>query len=160
VCSSDLRYSKFYKITLEVIMLYAEMYEKSKKAGSAVKVVPEFVQWETAGVILIGELLGVEKIKSAKGKGDYFKYSMQTDDGVKCFSLGASMDKVLSDKNYVGKVLYIEFLGKKDLPKGKRMNLFDVRVIGEAEKPTKRNNVKAVETAKKPGLFAKDEKVK
>ena len=110
---------------------YERTYKEAKKAGKTEQVSIEFYQWEEEGQVLIGRLLEWEIFEDSEYDQVCNKYIFDTDDGLAGVICGTSMDKLIERKDLKGKILSIEYLGKKDLKGGKVVNRFRVDVIRE-----------------------------
>jgi len=110
---------------------YERTYKEAKKKGKTEQVSVEFYQWEEEGQILIGKLLEWELFEDGEYDKPCNKYIFDTDEGLIGVICGASMDGLIEKKDLAGKILSIEYQGKKDLGGGKSVNRFRVDVIIE-----------------------------
>jgi hypothetical protein len=116
----------------ETIMKYSEMKDKAKKAGAIKNLSPTYYEFEKKGASIIGRYKGRGEVSSSLGKGTYFQYIFETDDGpIKC-ALGAATDKEAGQLLEPGKVYVISFLGKTKISGGRSVNKFTIEAIDEA----------------------------
>jgi len=111
--------------------VYETMYKKAKAAGKEKQVSVDFYNWEQEGQILVGRLIDSEETESDTCEGKYNKYTFDTDLGLVGVICGKMFDLLVEDKKLIGKVLSIEYLGKRDLKGGKTVNRYKVFEIPE-----------------------------
>ncbi len=58
-------------------------------------------------------------------------YLIETDQGLVSTILGSYTDSQLAGLDLVGKIVVIEYEGKKDLEDGRKVNLFNVDIMSE-----------------------------
>ncbi len=132
-------------------MGYKEQFDQYRKNGKKNTLTPVVHQWTEVNEVLVGKLVGIEVAKSSKGKGNFLIYKLETDEGTISTTLGASIDRNIDLKPHIGEIVAIEYLGKKDLKGGKRLNMFSVEVVpcGESDEQTTRNNASRNSSKKK-----------
>ena len=110
---------------------YERKYKEAEKTGKTVQLSHEFYQWEEEGQVLIGRLIEFMPVESKEYEGEYNLYIFDTDDGLAGVIFGVLIDKLMTEKNYIGKILRIEYKGKKQLDAGRTVNRFRVDSIIE-----------------------------
>lgn len=114
-------------------MNYQKMYETSIKDGSAKQMVSEIkTEWEE-GETIIGELLDITQVHFEETGNDVNGYLFKTDAGLIQFTMGAAVDIQAGNKFMIGMVYACTFKGKKDIGKGRNMNVWQVLQIGKGE---------------------------
>lgn len=108
---------------------YERMYKDAEKKGDAKQVSHEFYQWEEEGQVLIGRLLEFDVIESKEYEKTYYRYIFDTDDGLMGVICGAMFDRMVDEKELVGKVLRIEYQGQRQLDGGRTVNRYKVHII-------------------------------
>jgi hypothetical protein len=84
------------------------------------------------GDSICGILTLVENAENDKFEEDVNRYVLDTDDGPQSVLLGSAADKQLEGKIEVGKLTYIEYLGKVEIQGGaKQLNRWKVQQIGD-----------------------------
>jgi len=110
---------------------YERKYKEAEKTGKTVQLSHEFYQWEEEGQILIGRLLEFEEVMSKEFEKPYNRYIIDTDDGLQGVICGYVMDSLVANKDLIGKIIAIEYLGQKQLAGDRVVNRFKINVIKE-----------------------------
>lgn len=108
---------------------YEKMYKDAKSKGKAKQVTHEFYNWEEEGQVLIGKLIGYDQVESKEYDGVYNRYVFDTDSGLVGVICGKLIDAVMDEGDFIGKVLAIEYQGKRQLEGGRQVNRFRMEVI-------------------------------
>jgi len=109
---------------------YRQMAEDAAKAKEALQLTPTFVEFKEKGQQIVGAFISRAEIKSSTGKGTYFQYLFDTDDGRVKFHMGSVADSEFGESFTRGVVYLIEFLGKEKIPGGHSVNKWNVLEIG------------------------------
>lgn len=120
--------------TTEVIStkrIYEAAYKAHKAKDTMKQVSVEFYQWEEEGQVLVGKLIEFEPIESKEYEGTYNRYVFDTDEGLVGVICGTMFDTLIGEKDLIGKVLAVEYLGKRQLEGGRTVNRFKVSIIPE-----------------------------
>ena len=110
---------------------YETAYKTHKDKDLLQQVSVEFYQWEEEGQILIGRLLEFEEVMSKEFEKPYNRYIIDTDDGLQGVICGYVMDSLVANKDLIGKIIAIEYLGQKQLAGDRVVNRFKINVIKE-----------------------------
>ncbi|MBA7551009.1 hypothetical protein ES705_43542 [subsurface metagenome] len=111
-------------------MGYKEDYAKAHEKGKTKRLTRQIYTWDEERQVLVGKLLSMEPFTEGTFDTEVKAYIIETDDGVITTVLGSATDKQLSKIDPVGRNIYIEYLGKKELKDGRSVNLFNVDVWG------------------------------
>jgi len=115
-------------------MNYQKMYEDSVKKGTAKEMVSELKTDWVEGEYVIGELVDIKTVHFEETDNDVNAYVFMTDSGLIQFTMGAMVDLQAGNKFVIGVVYACKFKGKKDIGKGRSMNVFQVLEIGKGER--------------------------
>ena len=107
-----------------------EAYDKAKAAGKLDRPTYRIHTWTEDSALLIGEVKGVSKFVGGKFEAEVNCYRIKTDDGTVSCILGTYTDGQLAEVDLIGKTVCIQFQGQKSLDDGRKVNVFDVDVIG------------------------------
>jgi len=110
---------------------YETSYKKHKDTDKMQQVSVEFYQWEEEGQVLVSKLIEWDVIESKDFEGEYNRYVFDTDDGLVGVICGTMFDTLNAEKELKGKVLAIEYQGKRQLEGGRTVNRFKVSIIPE-----------------------------
>jgi len=110
---------------------YEALYKAHKAQETMKQVSVEFYQWEEEGQVLIGKLIEFEPVESKDFEGTYNRYIFDTDDGLVGVICGAMFDTLCKEKDLTGKLLAVEYQGKRQLEGGRTVNRFKVSIIPE-----------------------------
>lgn len=114
-------------------MNYQEQYEKAVEDGTACEMVSEIkTEWEE-GETIVGKLIDITTVHFEETGNDINGYLLETDAGLIQFTMGASVDMQAGNKMVIGNVYACTYKGKKDIGKGRHMNVFKVIDCGKAE---------------------------
>lgn len=92
----------------------------------------EIKAWKEEGDYLIGELIEIKAFEGSNFDTECKQYTFKTDNGLVSCILGGSMDKLISPKEHLNRVLHIKYKGKLDLDDGKRCNKFQIFDVTDA----------------------------
>jgi len=109
-------------------MGYREEYEKAKEKGKVQRLTRQIWTWDEEGQILIGKCNSIDPFTEGQFDTEVNSYTIETDDGIMTTVLGRATDKQLAKVDPVGRMLAIEYRGKKPLADGRSVNLFKVDV--------------------------------
>lgn len=113
-------------------MKYEEHLKKALKEGSVKELVALIkTDWEP-GEVIVGELVEIRIVHFDETNNDVNGYLFHTDDGIIQFTMGAGTDMQVDGKMTIGHVYACTFIGKKDISRGRTLNLFKVLDCGEA----------------------------
>ena len=110
---------------------FESLYKTHKTKETMQQVSVEFYQWEEEGQVLIGRLIEWEPIESKEYEGTYNRYVFDTDNGLVGVICGTMFDTLIAEKDLKGKVLAVEYQGKRQLEGGRTVNRFKVSIIPE-----------------------------
>jgi len=110
---------------------YETAYKAHKSKATMQQVSVEFYQWEEEGQVLVGKLIEWEPVKSKDFEGEYNRYVFDTDDGLVGVICGTMFDTLIAEKDLKGKLLAVEYQGKRQLEGGRTVNRFKVSIIPE-----------------------------
>lgn len=109
-------------------MGYQEEYEKAQKAGATKEVTKNIQSWSEEGETLIGKVVEIGPFNEGTFETEVSAYLIDTDDGLISTVMGSATDKQLADLEIIGKLIHIEYRGKKQLADGKQVNHFKISV--------------------------------
>jgi len=112
---------------------YEEMARKAEKEGTAKEVTVTFVKLEKEGEVMVGQLMGVQKVVSKKNNGTYLQYLIETDEGLFKVSFGAAFDREMLPILHIGNVYAFTYLGKRDIGGGHSVNIIKTVLVNESE---------------------------
>ncbi len=107
-------------------MTTREDYEKQKEKGKVTRLTRQIWTWDEEGQTLIGKVLKIEPFTEGQFDTEVNSYIIETEGGIITTVLGSATDRQLSKIDPVGKKIFIEYLGKKELKDGRSVNLFNV----------------------------------
>jgi hypothetical protein len=110
---------------------YQQMLRSAEKQGLTRVVSSDLMKFEEVGENLLGRLVAQTVKKSNKFDRDMVQYTFDTDEGRKKVFLGAIMDDILSEKDYIGSVMMIIFKGWIELDSGRRARDFKLIMVDE-----------------------------
>lgn len=110
---------------------YESAYKTHKTKDTMQQVSVEFYQWEEEGQVLVGKLIEWEPIESKDFEGTYNRYIFDTDDGLVGVICGTMFDTLNKERDLKGKLLAVEYQGKRQLEGGRTVNRFKVSIIPE-----------------------------
>lgn len=125
-------------LTGEEQMTYEEMAAKAKEEGRTKKLTVEYHAWTKEEQSVTGKLVAISDVQSTKNQGKYKQYVFHTEAGMVKFQCGAFFDNEQGQLLAIGSVYEITYKGKKKLPNGNSVNLFDTLQIGEGNAPAKK----------------------
>lgn len=108
---------------------YTAMYEKAKAEGKLHRSTFRIHTWKEDSAILIGRITDILPFKGGKFEAEVNSYLMDTADGLVSFIMGTYTDSQLEGIDLKGRIVRIEFAGKKDLEDGRSVNQFNVDVL-------------------------------
>lgn len=112
---------------------YQEAYEKAKADGRLTRKTSRIHTWNEEAPVLIGKVRAIKPFTGGKFEAEVNAYLIETDQGNISTILGSYTDTQLAEVDISGKVVRIEYEGKKDLEDGRKVNLFNVDIIDEGE---------------------------
>ena len=115
---------------------YKEIYEQAVKSNGLKPLTPRYMKWEKKGDVILGAFKSKTIVTSSLGGGEYYQYLFDTDEGLVKFALGRSADAEIGIQMIPGHVYLIEYLGKVDIDRGRRVNRFSCQHVGVAEDDT------------------------
>lgn len=108
---------------------YEQQYKDAAKKKETEEVSVKYYTFDGEGARLIGRLLySEEQVNEDSGK-PYFRHVFETDEGIVATIPGIMVDNVLKARDYIGRVLAIEFKGKEQLSGGRSVNVYKVEVV-------------------------------
>ena len=107
-------------------MTYDELYRKAVEEESLKDLSFDIIRWEESGQSVLGEVVGFEDFEAGEYDMQCFQWKIKTDEGLVSCVLGSVADKRMENV-VVGDLIYIEYQGKKELPNGRRVNLFKIQ---------------------------------
>ena len=112
-------------------MTFKEAQEKAREEGTSREVTTEYRTFGGKGDGILGRLLSKTLVESSLGKGQYYQYLFDTDDGlVKC-APGMAFEGEYGPMVMEGGIYYIEYQGKEKLKGGRQLNKFTVEIISQ-----------------------------
>ncbi len=109
-------------------MVTREDYEKQKEKGKVTRLTRQIWTWDEEGQTLIGNVKAIEPFTEGMFDTEVNSYIIDTEGGIISTVLGSATDKQLSKIDPVGKNIFIEYMGKKELKGSRTVNLFNVDV--------------------------------
>lgn len=109
-------------------MGYQEEYEKALKAGATEEVTRSIQSWHDEGEFLVGKVIAIAPFTEGTFDTEVNSYLFDTDKGRISTVLGSATDKQLESLDIIGKLVHIEYQGKKTIADGKQVNQFKVAV--------------------------------
>ena len=110
-------------------MSYQEDYEKAQKAGKTDEISRNIQSWSEEGETLVGKCVSIGPFLDGTFETEVNAYMIDTDDGLVSTVLGSATDNQIKDLDLVGRLVYIEYRGKKSLKDGKQVNHFKIQVF-------------------------------
>lgn len=110
-------------------MNYEKLAAVAFKDGKTENLTPTYVEWKTAGQVIVGEYRNKAEVDSTKNKGTYFQYMFQTDNGLIKFHLGKATDGEAGCTFEPGNIYHIEYQGQLKLQGGNTVNKFHIERI-------------------------------
>lgn len=118
--------------TLRMVKVdYKAMYAAAKSAGKLKRPTYRIHTWKEDSAILVGRVKAITLFTGGKFEQAANAYLIDTDEGVVSCVLGNYTDAQIKDLVKVGSLVAIIFQGKKELEDERKVNIFDVDVIGE-----------------------------
>ena len=109
-------------------MNYEEEYAKAKEAEAVTEVTRNIQSWSEEGQTLTGKVVEIGPFNEGTFDTEVNAYLIDTDDGQISTVLGSATDKQLEKLDLMGKLIHIEYRGKKQLADGKQVNHFKIMV--------------------------------
>ncbi len=110
-------------------MSYQEDFEKAQKAGATEEVTRSIQSWHDEGDFLVGKVIAITPFEEGTFDTEVQCYLFDTDGGRISTVLGSATDKQLEEIEIIGKLVHIEYRGKKTIADGKQVNVFKVTVF-------------------------------
>lgn len=110
---------------------YAEAYQKARSEGRLTRKTSRILTWTEDSPHLIGKVRAIMPFTGGKFEAEVNAYLIETDQGLVSTILGSYTDSQLAGLDLVGKIVVIEYEGKKDLEDGRKVNLFNVDIMSE-----------------------------
>ena len=124
-------------------MEYNEQYKNAVEDKTAKEMVSEIkTEWQPNETI-VGELLEISDVHFPETESTVNGYLFSTEDGLIQFTMGKGVDMQAGDKMKKGNVYACRFIMKKDISRGRTVNIFHVidcekvKEDGTSEKPKK-----------------------
>jgi len=112
-------------------MDYDKMYEDAKASGNLKHMAPKQIKF-AEGDVIVGKFLGRELIKSKEPKmPDFYVYTFERTEETVRFPVAGSYDKGDGALLKEGGVYALEFVGMRDIGKGKQWKEVDTIIITE-----------------------------
>jgi len=111
-------------------MSYADQLKKAQEKGTLHQLSQNIKQWNQAGDFLLGALIEISEFEDSEYDQPCNKYLFETDDGMVSTVLGAITDKLIND-DFLNKVLFVMFEGKKESRSGRQYNKFLISEVGK-----------------------------
>ena len=112
-------------------MDYDKMYEDAKKSGKLKHMAPKQIKFKE-GDVICGKFLGREQMKSKDPKmPDYYIYTFERTEETVRFPISGSYDKGDGSLLKVDGVYALDFVGIRDIGKGKQWKEVDTIIISE-----------------------------
>lgn len=112
-------------------MGYLEAFQAAKASKLIKSRTPKFHKWSMEDNLVVGRFLKKEEVFKKGEKQPFSNYIFETDSGSICFNLGAQVEEKLGIQFAENTIYGIEYLGKKELEGGKRLNQFEICEIPE-----------------------------
>jgi len=109
---------------------YKEMYEGAKNAGRLERPTYRIHTWSEDSALLIGRVEGIDDFRGGRFEAEVKCYRIATDEGMVSCILGTYTDTQLSQVDLLNHVVCIKFCGQKPLEDGRKVNVFDVDIVG------------------------------
>lgn len=110
---------------------YKAMYAAAKSAGKLKRPTYRIHTWAEESAVLIGKVISISRFEGGKFEASVNAYRIETDEGAVSCILGTYTDTQLEGIDLLEKVVCIQYLGKKTLEDDRKVNMFEVDVIGE-----------------------------
>jgi len=112
-------------------MDYDKLYEEAKKAGKLKHMAPKQIKFKE-GDVICGKFLGREEMQSKDPKmGPYYIYTFERTEETVRFPISGSYDKGDGSLLKVDGVYALDFVGIRDIGKGKHWKEVDTIIISE-----------------------------
>ena len=112
----------------EAVGYYNTLFAEAEKKKNIKEVSFEIIKWDKAGETLTGEIQACDDFTGGDFEGICNQWRIATDRGVVSCVLGSASDKHMADC-IVGDIVRIQYRGKKEIKGGKKVNLFNIKVI-------------------------------
>ncbi len=112
---------------------YTKLAEEAKKQKRVTDITIVFEKMRDVGQKIVGQLIGLQRIRSRSSGGQYLQYLIETDAGTRKISFGAAYDREMIPVLHINNVYEWEYLGKKDLAGGNAINQVKTNLIDESE---------------------------
>lgn len=112
---------------------YEEMARDAEKKGTSAEVTVSFLKLDVKGQMIVGQLLGLQRATGKESGGTYLLYLIDTDKGMVKTSFGNAYDKEMGPVLHIGDVYSWEYLGKKDISNGHRVNEIRTVLLDQSE---------------------------
>lgn len=119
---------------------YEKMWADDEKVGLVETATEQIINWEKEGQKVIGQVIDIEPFDNTQFKEKCNRYLIDTNDGMVSCVLGATRDDILEKKKPIGKLIYIEFRGKK---KSKNKRTFNDFLIKLSTRPVEKVDIEA-----------------
>jgi len=107
---------------------YDEEVKKAMKEGKMEQLTTDIINWQEEGQTVCGRVHNIVPFTGGKFDTEVNQYIIDTDDGLKSTILGSAADKQLKGVELIGRTVYIEYRGKKNLDDGRQVNNFRILV--------------------------------
>lgn len=112
-------------------MSYKDKADKALRDGNTKQMVSLIkTKWDIDEIV-IGKLVSIEVVKFEETGTEVNGYCFDTDEGLIQFVMGKAVDTQAAEKFVIGNLYICKYLGKKELDKGKTLNLFNVLDCGK-----------------------------
>lgn len=112
---------------------FEALAQEAIESGRAVEVTVLFLKLEKPGQSVIGQLMGVQRVRSRKNEGSYLQYLIDTDQGTVKVNFGAAFDREMMPILHIGSVYKFTYNGKRDLGGGHSVNIVETTLLDESE---------------------------
>ncbi len=109
-------------------MDYQAEYDKACEAGLTSEVTRGIQSWDEEGDFIVGKVVEIGPFTEGSFDTEVNYYLIDTDAGRVSTILGSATDRQIAELDLVGKLVHIEYRGKKQLADGKQVNNFKVEV--------------------------------
>ncbi len=109
-------------------MSYQDDFEKAVDSGLTTEITRGIQSWDEEGDTILGKVVEIGPFTEGSFDTEVNFYLIDTDDGLISTILGSATDRQMDKLDLMGKLIHIEYRGKKQLADGKQVNNFKVRV--------------------------------
>lgn len=110
---------------------YADMYNTAKHSGKLTRLTYRIHTWSEESPLVIGKIIGVTLFEDGRFDQAVNAYRIRTNEGIISCILGRYTDAQLVKVDLIDKIIAITYLGKKELPDDRKVNLFDIDILND-----------------------------